>query len=46
MGDLPGAIHRLRISPDDVEPPIWRLLEIKSERPLDFVADAIRSAFG
>ena len=40
------SIHRLWVSLDQVNPPIWRRLEIASDCPLDFVADAIRSAFG
>lgn len=41
-----GTIHRLRISLDQVGPPIWRRLEIESDTALDFVADSIRGAFG
>ena len=41
-----NTIHRLKITLDDVEPPLWRLLEIESDCPIDFVADAIRGVFG
>ncbi|HUC83711.1 MAG TPA: plasmid pRiA4b ORF-3 family protein [Candidatus Acidoferrales bacterium] len=40
------SVHRLRITLDHVEPPIWRLLEVESDWPLDFVSSAIRAAFG
>jgi hypothetical protein len=40
------SIHRLRVSLDHVEPPIWRRIEVKSDWPLDCVADAVRNSFG
>ena len=46
MSDQLASIHRLRISLDNVEPPLWRRLEIESDCPLDFVADVIRNSFG
>ena len=42
----PPSIHRLRIVLDDVEPSIWREIEVRSDWPIDFVADAIRCVFG
>ncbi|MDB6039522.1 MAG: Plasmid pRiA4b ORF-3-like protein [Verrucomicrobiales bacterium] len=41
-----STIHRLNVSLDQVFPPIWRRIEIESDVPLDFVAEAIRCAFG
>lgn len=41
-----SSIHRLRISLDNVEPAIWRELEVESEWPIDFVGDSIRCVFG
>ena len=43
----PGPrIHCFRITLADVHPPIWRQLEVESDSGIDFVAGAIRAAFG
>jgi len=43
----PGRrIYSLRITLAGVQPPIWRQLEVESDSGIDFVAGAIRAAFG
>src|ERR1700752_3736876 len=46
MRNPADSIHRLRISLDNVEPPIWRTIEIESDAPLDFLASSVQCAFG
>lgn len=46
MNEPAPRIHRLKITLDNVNPPIWRVIEVESDWPIDFVADAIRRAFG
>lgn len=41
----PGSIHRLKISLRDVEPPIWRRLEVSSDTTLAELHELIQSAF-
>lgn len=42
----PPRIYVLKITLAEVDPPVWRRLEIEEDSPIDFAATAIRSAFG
>lgn len=42
-----SRVHRLRVSLEGVyDPAIWRQIEVPSDWPIDFLADAIRCVFG
>src|SRR5450755_65522 len=43
--ELPST-HTLKVSINNIEPAIWRELEVESEWPIDLVADSIRCVFG
>jgi pRiA4b ORF-3-like protein len=40
-----AAIYRVRVDLDYSEPPIWRLLDLRSDLPLDVVHQALQATF-
>ena len=41
-----AVTYRIRVELDDVEPPIWRVLELASDLPLDRMHDLLQTAMG
>ena len=39
-------IYHLKVTLADVDPPLWRRLEVEGDLPIDFISGAIRGVFG